>query len=182
MTTAALAHLVTERHATLVGEDATATFSPDRTYRYALTRRWSAWPMAAFVALNPSTADAFEDDATIRRMIAFANTWLAGGLLVLNLYGLRATDPRELRRYPDPVGRDNDLVIADWLSRDEPVGPVVCAWGAHPGTAERAGRVLGLLRNRCIRPLCLGTTKGGHPRHPLYVRGDMAAVDFGGGS
>jgi hypothetical protein len=102
--------------------------------------------------------------------------------LVVNLYALRATDPRELRGHPDPVGPDNDLMIASLLSADEPVGPVVCAWGAHPGTAGRAGRVLGLLRNRQIRPLCLGTTKGGHPRHPLYVRGDTAAVEYRGAS
>jgi hypothetical protein len=60
------------------------------------------------------------------------------------------------------------------------VGPVVCAWGAHPGTADRARRVLGLLHNRQIRPLCLGATRGGHPRHPLYVPNATAAVDFEG--
>lgn len=170
--------LVVDRRDALLGES-TATFSPCRIYRYALTRRWSDRPVAVFVMLNPSTADAMVDDPTIRRCLSFAWSWTAGGLLVLNLFGLRATDPRELRGHPDPAGPHNDAVIADWLSRDEPVGPVVCAWGAHPGTAERAGRVLGLLASRGIRPLCLGTTKDGHPRHPLYVRGDTAAVDFG---
>lgn len=172
--------LVVDRRDSLAGETATATFSPCRTYRYALTRRWSDWPAAAFVMLNPSVASAEVDDATIRRCSSFARSWGAGGLLVVNLFGLRATDPRELRRHPDPVGPDNDLVIGSLLAGDEPVGPVVCAWGAHPGTAERARRVLGLVANRELRPLCLGTTKGGHPRHPLYVRGDTAATEYRG--
>jgi hypothetical protein len=157
---------------------ATATFSPCRTYRYALTRRWSARPLAVFVMLNPSTADALVDDPTIRRCAGFARRWTCGGIGVVNLYGLRATDPRELRDHPDPVGPDNDLVIASLLSDDQPAGPVVCAWGAHPGTAERAQQVMELLRNRRISPLCLGTTKGGQPRHPLYVRGDTAGVSW----
>lgn len=178
----ALDYLDTERHSSLLaGVEATATFSPGRTYRYALTRRWAPTrPLAVFIMLNPSTADAFNDDPTIRRCISFAKSWTAGGLLVLNLFGLRATDPTVLRRHHDPVGPDNDPVIVERLSADEPVGPVICAWGAHPGVAERADRVLTLLRNRCIRPLCLGTTKAGHPRHPLYMRGDTAAVELTG--
>lgn len=185
MSTAAISrrrldYLDTEQHSSLLaGVESTATFSQGRTYRYALTRGWdAARPLAVFIMLNPSTADALADDPTIRRCISFAQSWTAGGLLVLNLFGLRATDPKVLRRHPDPVGPDNDLVIADRLSGAEPVGPVICAWGSHAGVAERADRVLALLRNRAIRPLCLGTTKAGHPRHPLYVRGDTAAVEY----
>ncbi|MFI2663205.1 hypothetical protein [Micromonospora carbonacea] len=32
--------LVTDRDASLLGDDSTATFSPCRTWRYSLTRRW----------------------------------------------------------------------------------------------------------------------------------------------
>jgi hypothetical protein len=161
---------------------ATATFSPCRTYRYALTRRWSARPLPVFVMLNPSTADALVDDPTIRRCAGFAKSWTCGGFAVVNLFGLRATDPRQMRGHPDPVGPDNDLVIASLLSGDHPAGPVVCAWGAHPGTTERARQVMELLRNRRISPLCLGTTKGGQPRHPLYVSGNTPVVRFLAGS
>lgn len=175
-------HLVFDRRDSLVGETATATFSPCRTYRYALTRWWDLdRPWAAFIMLNPSTADALVDDPTVRRCLSFAKSWAAGGLVVLNLYALRATDPKMLRGHPDPVGPDNDRLIASLVSGETLLGPVVCAWGAHPGTAARSDRVLTLLRNRAIRPLCLGTTRDGHPRHPLYVRGDTAAVDFTGG-
>jgi hypothetical protein len=142
---------------------ASATFSPCRTYRYALTRVWAPGrPLAAFIMLNPSTADALDDDATIRRVSGFARSWTAGGILVLNLFALRATDPRQLRQHPDPVG------------------PVVCAWGVHGVLADRDQRVLELLRARCVRPLCLGTTKDGHPRHPLYVPGSTPTTDYKG--
>lgn len=84
-----------------LGEEATATFSPDRTYRYALTRRWRAdLPVAAFLMLNPSTADAFVLDPTVRRCIGFARAWNTGGVLVLNLFGLRASNPSALYDHP----------------------------------------------------------------------------------
>lgn len=44
-----------------------ATFSPCRVYRYALWRRWGSGQYAMFIGLNPSTADEYSDDPTIRR-------------------------------------------------------------------------------------------------------------------
>jgi hypothetical protein len=175
-----IADLVLDRHAATLDEEATALFSPCRTYRYALTRVWDAdQPLAAFIMLNPSVADAFVLDPTIRRCISFARSWAAGGVLVLNLFGLRSTDPKALYNHPDPVGPDNDLVIADHFSTDGPlVGPVVCAWGIHGALSGRAPRVERLLRARGVRPVCLGTTKGGHPRHPLYVPNATPTYDY----
>lgn len=75
-------------------------------YRYKLWRVTGApgTSVALFVMLNPSTADATDDDPTIRRCIRFARDWGHARLLVANLYALRATDPRALSRHPDPVG------------------------------------------------------------------------------
>src|SRR5580693_7206992 len=82
-------------------------------YRYSLTRIWdsSLFPMV-FIMLNPSTADHRNDDPTITRCRNRAlrdNT--AGRLVVVNLFALRATDPRALTRHPEPVGPGND----DWI-------------------------------------------------------------------
>lgn len=150
--------------------EATAEFSPCRTYRYALTRTWDTRRLPlAFVMLNPSTADAFIVDPTVRRCLGFAQRWGAGGLLVLNVYGLRSADPRVLRRHPDPVGPQNDAIIVARLA--EPIARVVGAWGAHadPG---RARYVVDLIRQAGHRPVCLGRTQAGAPRHPLYLRAD----------
>jgi hypothetical protein len=172
--------LVVDRHAETLDEDATATFSPDRTYRYALTRRWdTSRPMTAWVMLNPSTADAFVVDPTVRRCVAFARSWGAGGVLVLNLFALRSTDPQALLSHPDPVGPVNDLVIAHHFSiAHEHVGPVFAAWGAHRVAAGRAELVTQLLKARCVRMLALGVTRHGHPRHPLYLPASATAVDY----
>src|SRR5262249_50597363 len=149
--------------------DDDAAFSPCGRYRYALSRRLGrAGRTATFILLNPSTADAVSDDPTIRRCLGFAKRWRCGRLIVLNLFALRATDPGELRRAADPVGRDN----AAWLARvlrHAGSGLVVCGWGVH-GTLRRQDRtVLHSLAALRVEPLALGVTRDGHPRHPLYL-------------
>ncbi|TME62616.1 MAG: DUF1643 domain-containing protein [Chloroflexi bacterium] len=142
-----------------------ATFSADRRYRYRLWRRWDgARPVVAFVMLNPSTADARRDDPTIRRCIGFAKSWGFGGVEVVNLFAYRATDPGELRRVADPVGVDNDRHIRRAIARAD---LVVLAWGARAGSR----RLLNLPQARC-----LGLTRAGQPRHPLYLRRDASLV------
>jgi hypothetical protein len=175
--------LILDRHESLTGDTATAVFSPDRTYRYALTRRWDeAAPLACFIMVNPSTADALTDDPTIRRCSTFARSWGAGGLLVLNLFALRATDPAELRRHPDPVGPDNDHVIRRMLSAvTGRAGWVVAAWGVHGLLAGRDTYTARLVADVYGPDLsCLGVTKDGQPRHPLYVHGDTPLTPFPG--
>jgi hypothetical protein len=128
--------------------------------------------------LNPSTADAKKDDATVRKLRTFAQRWGFGGFCLTNLFAFRATDPRGLRAAPDPVGPDNDR----WLQTvARQASTIVLAWGAV-GQSERAVRVLSLLdsiRAHSEKDICcLSLTKEGHPRHPLYLRGDTAMRSF----
>lgn len=122
-----LPHLLTERRADLV-VSATAVYSPCRTYRYALTRQWGDGPAGLFVMLNPSTATAHANDPTVRRCLGFAarEGWRA--LAVVNLFGLRSTDPAALAAHPDPIGEHNDQVLADHATRAD---VVVAAWGGR---------------------------------------------------
>ena len=129
-----------------------------------------------FVMLNPSTADHRNDDPTIRRCRGFAKLWDCNGLAVANLYALRSTDPAALWSHPDPVGPDNDDCL--WTFARE-YGDVVCAWGSN-ARPERAACVVSIMRDAGARLWCLGTTKNGSPRHPLYVRGDAEPVPFVG--
>lgn len=142
-------------------------------YRYALARRWARdHPVLPVIMLNPSTADAFVLDPTIRRCVGFAREWGYGGVLVLNLYALRSTDPRALRRHRDPEGPANNDRIRRWLAAaaegwgDD--GDALVAWGAWAAPG-RARDVLGMIRSAGLRPVCLGRTRTGQPRHPLYV-------------
>jgi hypothetical protein len=162
----------------------TATMSPCGHYRYRLRRTWGGdGPTACFIMLNPSTADHVRDDPTIRRCVGFARNWGCGGLVVVNLFAWRATDPHELfdvfycRHYPrpdgspafhngDPVGPENDAHI---LAAVAAASPVVAAWGAQGVMMNRAEAVGHLLAGAGVAPLCLGKTTWGQPRHPLYV-------------
>lgn len=154
-------------------DDAAATADVDGAYRYSLHRRWAHpdRPVATFVMLNPSTADALTDDPTIRRCRGFARTWLCGGMAVGNLYAFRATDPRSLWTAEDPVGPRNDEALDRLVTiAVQRGGPVVAAWGAH----ARPDRVQAVLDRFGGVFRCLGVTGRGAPRHPLYVRGDTA--------
>ena len=152
-----------------------AVLSPDEKYRYLLTRELGDGAPLVFIMLNPSTADAEVDDPTIRRCIRFAARENAGHLVVVNLFALRATDPRELARDPDPVGPRNDEFI---LMHCGPGARIVAAWGAHPFAAARARTVARMVAGSGARLECLGVTKDGHPRHPLYVRADAPLVPY----
>ena len=147
-----------------------ATFSgDDRRFRYALWRRWKHCPKnldaLLFIGLNPSTANATKDDPTIRRCVGFSQRWGYERLTVANLFALRATDPTELLKADDPVGSDNDWWLGHLVA--EVHDRVVAAWG---GTCDndRARDVTELLAGH-IDVHCLGTTKSGQPRHPLYL-------------
>lgn len=156
-----------------------ATFSSDGRYRYTLTRRWdplASGPTVAFVGLNPSTADAREDDPTIRRCVGFARDWGFGGLVMLNLFAFRATDPESLSKVEDPVGPGNDALLATGAEASD---LVVAAWGTHPLARARAREIID---SRVLFGwAALGWTKDGHPRHPLYMRRDCRPLDPRGG-
>lgn len=151
-------------------------------YRYVLCRSWYGSPLrCTWIMLNPSTADDVMDDPTIRRCMAFSRSWGYGKMLVVNLFALRATDPKALREDSDPVGPKNDATIADAVLEST---AVICAWGSHVYAARRASAVLEALRHTkgsaAAKPLCLGTTKDGSPRHPLYVKTDTPLVPYVG--
>lgn len=136
-------------------------------WRYRLIRRWDeGLPMVCWIMLNPSTAGHERNDPTIRRCIEFSKRWGFGGMMTGNLFALRATDPAELKRNSDPVGSYNDHHLAD-MSRKCAV--TVCAWGSHPMVNGRAAEVLHLLADIGTEVRCLGRTKIGRPKHPLYV-------------
>lgn len=156
-----------------------ATLSACAQYRYDLYRaidlggRTSQGDVV-FVMLNPSTADAFVEDPTIRRCIGYAHDWGYGELWVVNLFGLRATKPTALKAHSDPVGPLNDRFL-HW--RIAAACRVVLAWGDHRVARERERDILLSLETTYFpayhRFVVLGWTKGRHPRHPLYMKADV---------
>lgn len=156
-----------------------AVISPCGLYRYRLTRHWDGSKRALpFIMLNPSTADAEIDDPTIRRCMSFARRAELGGIIVVNLFAFRATKPETLKYTADPVGPENDAYLREIaIVSGRNSTPVVCAWGAVGWT--RAPDLVRAMLREDANLVCLGQTKDGHPRHPLYVRGDQPFVKYG---
>ena len=152
-----------------------AVISDCGLYRYRLERRWGIGPAMGFVMLNPSTADANLDDPTIRRCIGFAKREGCDALMVVNLFAFRATDPKNLPAdQTDAIGPFNLAHIQ--VAVDVIKGPLVAAWGAH----KVANKIAGVITHHFgHRLMCLGKTKDGCPRHPLYVKADAPLIPFG---
>lgn len=150
-----------------------ADFSPCERFRYSLYRRLAiddSEAVITWIMLNPSTADAIQDDPTIRRCMGFSAQWGFPHVYITNVFAYRATDPKELRRAIDPHGPDNDL----WIKRRTDLSmitQVMFAWGTHGAYLDMGPRIEQWVRELRKEVGCytLGRTKAGHPKHPLYL-------------
>lgn len=166
-----------------------AFFSKCLKYRYKLWRVWDmAKPPLLIILLNPSKANATENDNTIRWLINYATKNGFGGILVVNLFAFRATMPDDMKRAEDPVGPENDKHIVDSVRAiTKSGGKVVVAWGTHGSFKERDRDVLKLV-NRTMRnighdtrrALCFGHTVAGYPTHPVRLGQERDLVVYEG--
>ncbi len=157
--------------------DRGATLSSCGLYRYVLWRIWDARrALMGRDRLNPSIADAEIDDATIRVVTGRALRMGYGGVLMSNMFALRATNPLALRTADDPVGPLADQHLAAHIGRCD---FVLAAWGddavfrtprginrerARAGAAVRPGRYQPLLPgSHQGRP---ATPPAAHPLRP----------------
>jgi len=153
-----------------------ANFSECRLYRYALWRIWDeSLPTVMWIGLNPSTADETVDDPTIRRCKAFSADWGYGGMYMLNLFAFRATDPRVMRTQEFPIGQENYRFLQEYHDKAD---LTVAAWGIHGKFLDQDIAVAKMLTEESTGLVCLGTTKDGHPKHPLYVAGSTQRVRY----
>lgn len=149
-----------------------AIISEDKQYRYELRRIWQPQAgLVCWVMLNPSTADANIDDPTIRRCMAYGMRWGYYGIIVVNLFALRAADPKELYKSDVPIGKENYHYIfkASWEAKI-----TITAWGNRGTYLKQDERVLAQLTNSHY----LALTKNGSPRHPLYLRKDLQPIKW----
>lgn len=157
----------------------TAIISPCGKYRYRL-ERGKGFGSTAVIMVNPSTADAEKDDATIRKLKGFArrNQW--GRIIVGNLFAYRSTDVRELATVPDPVGPENDNHL--WKIIEE-ADRVIVAWGRIEKLPKRLrGRyrtLIGICRELGQPMFCIGNPgRDGHPRHPVMLGYDQPILKW----
>jgi hypothetical protein len=155
--------------------EAAADISDDGLYRYWLSRRLSTGERAVvFVGLNPSTADAADDDPTVRRCMGFARRWGFDWLWMGNLNAWRSTDPRDLPKDSlTAVGPRNEAALR-WLA---PKGEIlIAAWGQNKLNSRAAAlaRQIGELPH--VR--CLGQNRNGTPKHPLRLPAAREPMEY----
>lgn len=151
-------------------------------FRYELRREWDdALPPFVLGMLNPSTADGSFNDPTIGRGITFAASNGCGSLIVWNLGAGRATKPTDWFKMPDPIGPENDAHIRRILTEcKDRNGVAVVGWGAHGHFMRRDLTAFRIAREVGVTFMCLGITKTGQPKHPLYIAAKQPLVPFGG--
>ncbi len=149
-------------------------------YRYELRRIWDdALPPYVSGMLNPSKADAEIDDPTIIRNRRRADAMGCGSLIVWNLGAGRATDPDNWKSMADPIGPENDAHIRRILIEcRERNGIATVGWGTHGSFRGRDCAVLKIAAETGVKFRCLGITKDGKPRHPLYVAHGQPLVEW----
>lgn len=158
----------------------TAIISPCGLYRYRLERDGPGEGSTLVVMVNPSTADAEQDDATIRKLRGFGarNGW--GRIIVGNLFALRATDVRDLALAEDPVGPENDHHLWQMIGG---VDRIIAAWG--PVTKQprqwqglRWRRFLTFVGDEVPIYSIGQPAKCGHPKHPLMLGYDSPILEW----
>ncbi|MBU2981309.1 DUF1643 domain-containing protein [Lentibacter algarum] len=156
-----------ERTHTKGDAPSTAVYSDCERYRYSLTRVWEPeGRRVLFIMLNPSTATEMQNDPTVERCERRARALGFGAFQVTNIFAWRDTDPKNMRAAAEPVGPENDRIIAEgcaWADQ------IIAAWGAHGDHLGRGASMQAVLRATGLPVSHLGLTKAGHPKHPLYI-------------
>lgn len=151
-----------------------AVFSPCGQFRYRLERQLERpcfdGRTLTVVMVNPSTADAEKDDATIRKVKGFAERAGYGRVVVGNLFAYRSTDIKGLATVADPRGEHNNAYLSKMIYEAD---ALLFAWGPVAKVPKkfrtRWTTIAKLAREAGRTPLCLGVCNDGHPRHPLMV-------------
>lgn len=151
--------------------DRSAEISACGKYRYRLDRKLQArGPVYAFIGVNPSTADATVDDATVRKWRGFVNRWGGSKFIVGNVFAYRSTDVRNLVNCDDPVGPDNFSSITRMCLEADIIVP---CWGnitkAPKNLRHLFQTTLDTLRGFGVPVMAFGFSGSGCPRHPLML-------------
>lgn len=138
-------------------------------------------PTYAFFGVNPSTADATLDDATVRKWIGFVKRWGGRRFIVGNVFAYRSTDVKGLMQADDPIGPENrrhlqqivaeaDVLVPCWGDTKKVTGPLRHAFGHALVELLYTGKPV----------KHFGLTAGGDPKHPLMLGYDTPLIEWNG--
>jgi len=165
-----------EEEIDMISQFSGAILDQKRAYRFLIWRFWDGSPRVLFIGLNPSTANECSDDPTLRRCVSFARSWGYGGMYLCNVFSFITPDPSLLTKEnafheanPPAINMARALSVL-----------TVLVWGDGIEIAADGLRVAKRVAETSEAPMCFGLTKKGNPRHPLYLKGDVELVEYGG--
>lgn len=142
-------------------------------YRYRLEREVQPeGRVFAYFGINPSTADAIENDATVRKWIGFSLRNDCRRFIVGNVFGFRSKEVKRLAAHTVESAQGPEWTMhVDQIIADADV--LVPCWGAY-GKIPRHLRgtfddVLARLLASGKPVLHFGVTACGQPKHPQML-------------
>lgn len=124
----------------------------------------------AFFGINPSTADAAIDDATVRKWRGFTTRNNGHRFIVGNVFSYRATDVNELSKTHEYRGPDYFKHINNIIENADVLIP---CWGSRAKLPRTLycfiEETLGVILNSGKPVLHFGLTISGDPKHPLML-------------
>lgn len=152
-------------------------------HRYWLSKRLTKKQVkktTVWLMLNPSKATAKVTDLTFLKCIGFSKNLGAHELIIVNLFAMRSTSPLALwdkGNMTNIIGYHNDYMINKAITRAN--HGLIFAFGQPPNgswaKAVWSTRVVGcwdIAKSLDKKPMCLGKTKDGWPRHPSRLAYD----------
>lgn len=158
-----------------------AVLSECQRYRYRLEREIDLTRelIIAYFGVNPSTADAQQDDSTVRKWIGFTKVNNGRRFIVGNVFGYRATDVNALAKIDDPVGPDNESHLNEIIAEADILVP---CWGSRKKLPKSLYGQIDITMNLIQRSgksvMVFGFTESGDPKHPLMLSYDTKLVHF----
>lgn len=150
-----------------------AEFSGCGKYRYKLWRIWNNdLPKAMCIGLNPSTANADKNDATINNLIGILTKLGYGGFYMMNCFAYITSKPKPLKFNPLSDDWNNNMITVTASECTD----IIFSWGTFKIIKEK-GRDKELIE-MFPNAKCFGINKDGSPFHPralTYIKGALAS-------
>jgi hypothetical protein len=137
--------------------------------RYQLWRIWDEKkPLLLYILLNPSHANAEDDDRTVSKLMNFTKNFGFGGFYLGNIHSYITPYPSVLKNKILKKDSANVKHLKIMINKCE---KVVFGWG-------NAGDIPNWLNGIVERAFCFGLNQNGSPKHPLYLSYKTPLIQF----
>ena len=158
----------------------------DNKYRYALGEVQDNYNKILFCfGINPSKATPQKLDPTAKRIQRFAKEHGYDSWIVLNVCAQRATKPNDMEETQNLIlHKENLEIITELLNKYSLCSDILFAYGdlicKRTYLKKNLCEIINIIKttNYGGNCYCLGKTKAGNARHPLYQKIDTQFVLF----